>query len=200
MKLISDHFNFETNPTKKKSKGNSNNKRFRQSKATFNSSNYKKTTYEKRQKKGLYKQDSFDFLKLVANWKKVVGDFLGENTTPLKIQYKKLIILTNHPMMANELKFLEEELLNKIFRKYPALKPYIKKINYFNTMDSAKDKARQPLLEDIKNGAKETKNLKIHPYSPQYRILKSKAEDLFSHIEDEELRNNFIRLFIQSHY
>lgn len=148
--------------------------------------------------KGIYAKDSFDFLHLVRNWGEIVGENLSKNTSPLKIHFKSLIILTKHSIYSNELNFISRALLQKIFDKYPSLIGKINKIQFQTGSEYFKEKItnkEEQLLSDIE---KNNQRSLYHPMSPEYQRLKAEAEEYLGHIDDPELRESMIKLFIQA--
>lgn len=134
---------------------------------------------------------TFDFLDLIKKWPDVVGPKLAAVTSPLKIRHDSLFVITKHSSYSQELSFSSEMIKKEIFKHFPNLKPIIKKLAFqtqenFFEQKIAKEKELAALAP------------KLHPQSPQYKILKSEAERLFSDIEDKELKDSLISIFIQS--
>jgi Dna[CI] antecedent, DciA len=134
---------------------------------------------------------TFDFLELIKRWPDIIGPQMAKVTSPLKIRNDSLFIMTQHPSYSQNLSFLSEEIKDKTFKIFPQLRPMIKKL-VFQTQESF-FKERKVELEEMK-----AKVNKLHPQSPQYRILKAEADKLFSQIDDTELKNILTSLFIQS--
>lgn len=138
-------------------------------------------------------QESFDFLALIRAWKDIAGGKLSEHTIPLKNQNGTLIILSNHSAFANELSYMEIPLKKKIFEKFPALEKHILSIKFI--VDSTHfSKQYEQFVAPIEK----KKTQALHPYSPEFRKLKKEAEELFGHIEDQEIKEKMISLYIQS--
>ena len=158
---------------------------------TNNSPNTKRTV-QKMQWVG----ESFDFLSLIKAWNEIAGNKLSEHTIPLKNQNGTLIILSNHAAFANELSYMELPLKKKIFSKFPNLEKSIRSIKFI--VDSTHfDIQYKQFIEPIQNMEKRKTN-QLHPLSPQYRLLKKQAEEMFSTIEDQEMRSHFISIYIQT--
>lgn len=136
---------------------------------------------------------TFDFLELIKKWPKIVGEKMCQVTSPLKIKQDSLFIVTKHSIYSQELSFLSEEIKKEIFKVLPELKPVIKKLS-FQTQESF---FQQREIQ----GQKEALNAppKLHPQSPKYKLLKLEAERLFSGVDDPELKEVMISIFIQSH-
>ncbi|MBP9679956.1 MAG: DUF721 domain-containing protein [Bacteriovorax sp.] len=137
--------------------------------------------------------DSFDFLALIRAWKDIAGAKLSEHTIPLKNQNGVLIVLSNHSAFANELSFMELPLKKKIIAKFPTLEKSILSIKFI--VDSTHfSKQYQQFITPIEKKKAQT----LHPYSPEFRRLKKIAEELFNDLEDPEVKEKMISLYIQS--
>lgn len=145
-----------------------------------------------RQKLGLYSRqnDCFDFIHLVQSWEDIVGPMLASNTIPLKIQNGQLIVLTKHAIFSQELGFMTPIILKKITQRFPKFKNQAKKIKfvtsekYFNV--PIEKKSPTPKHSNIQ-----------HAFSPEYQRKKILANKAFSEIEDEELKDLLISLYLQ---
>lgn len=139
---------------------------------------------------------SFDFISLIKSWPKIAGEKLSEHTIPLKNQNGTLLILSNHSAFANELSYMEIPLKNKIFATFPSLQQSIQKIKFIvdTTHFNQQFLNFAAPLEKIK---KKNETL-LHPYSPEFRRLKKEAENLFSDIQEIEIKEQMISLYIQS--
>lgn len=133
---------------------------------------------------------TFDFLELIKKWPEIIGPALSHVTSPLKIKGDSLIIMSKHASYSQNISFLSEEIKQKIFALFPALKPVIKKLN-FQTQESF---FNQKKLEEEKKQAIP----KLHPQDPKFKILKTEAERLFEDVQDAELKEVLISIFIQS--
>lgn len=132
---------------------------------------------------------TFDFLELIKKWPEIIGN-LSTVTSPLKIKGDSLVIMSKHASYSQNISFLSEEIKQKIFVLFPELKPVIKKLN-FQTQESyfnqkAQEEAAKPQAP------------KLHPQSPQYKVLKAEADRLFGDIPDQELKELLISIFMQS--
>lgn len=138
--------------------------------------------------------ESFDFLALIRAWKEIAGAKLSEHTIPLKNQNGTLIILSNHSAFANELSFMELQLKKKIIEKFPNLEKSILSIKFIVDSTHFNQQYAQfaAPLEKQKGQA-------LHPYSPEYRKLKKEADELFVDLDDIELKEKMISLYIQSY-
>jgi len=133
---------------------------------------------------------TFDFLELVKKWPDIIGENLSRVTSPLKIIGDNLIIISKHSSYSQNISFLSEEIKQKIFKLFPELRSKIKKINFMT----------QESFFEEKSISSENKQLptKLHPQDPKYKILKIEAERVFSNVDDQELKNLLISIFIQS--
>lgn len=140
--------------------------------------------------------ESFDFLSLIKAWKEIAGDKLSQHTIPLKNQNGTLLVLSNHSAFANELSYMELPLKKKIFAKFPNLEKSILNIKFIVDSTHFTKQYNQFALptEKVK---KQNENL-LHPFSPEFRRLKKEAEEMFIEIEDPEIKERMISLYIQS--
>jgi hypothetical protein len=135
---------------------------------------------------------TFDFLDLIKKWPEIVGPKLAPVTSPLKIRQDSLFVITKHSVYSQELSFLAELIKVQIFKVFPHLKPVIKKL-VFQTQENYFDQKAE--REKEKTLAEPTR---LHVQSPQYKLRKMEAERLFADVEDPELREMMISIFIQS--
>lgn len=149
-----------------------------------------------------FAKDAFDFFTLIESWSEIVGPKMGKHTIPIKNVNKTLTILTNHPAYSSQLTFLEEEIKKKIFTLFPSLRGSIKKL-YFQTGTSFFEQKKEEISKAMSargnHSLKTDQNYrpKLHPQSPQFKALKSKAMQEFNDIEDEELKQKLISIYIQ---
>lgn len=139
-------------------------------------------------------EDVFDFLKFIKSWHLVVGQKFAEHTIPLKHQFKELTILSNHATISSELKFLENHLIEKITKLYPRLESKITTIRFINdTTHFAQLKKKLIYQENL------PLDNHLHDYSPEKKRLTKIAEKMFEDIDDIEVKEKFISLYIQNH-
>lgn len=141
--------------------------------------------------------DVFDFLSLIKQWPEIIGDRLSQHTTPLKLQYNGLTVITTHSAFSLQLGLMERQIIQKIENHFPNLKSKIKKI-IFQTNSVHFDKIRANQKIQTKERTK-TKNPKLHRYSPEYQQLEARAKELFDDIHDDSLREKMISIYIQGH-
>ena len=156
----------------------------------INSPNSDQNNYKKDK---AHLSDSFDFLALIRAWKEIAGAKLSEHTIPLKNQNGTLIILSNHSAFANELSYMELPLKKKIFEKFPNLEKSISSIKFIVDTTHFSRQYSQ-FIEPLEKKKEQI----LHPYSPEFRKLKKEAEEFFIDLEDLELKEKMISLYIQS--
>jgi hypothetical protein len=136
---------------------------------------------------------TFDFLDLIKKWPGIVGPKMAPVTSPLKLKQDSLFIITKHSIYSQELSFLSEVIKKEIFKVLPQLRPIINKLVF---------QTQEKFFEQQKK-AEEARKLtvqRIHPQSPQYKLLRLEAERLFKDIPDQELKEMMISIYIQSRY
>lgn len=143
----------------------------------------------------------FDFLELIERWEEIVGPKLAKVTIPLKNQSQTLTILTNHSAYSQALSYMEDTVKQKLFKIFPLLKTKVKKLN-FQVSTAHFDKTKADLEKranlNRRPEAEKKKRTTLHPQNPIYKKLKLRAEEEFSHIEDEEIRKSMISLYLQN--
>ncbi len=147
-------------------------------------------------------QEVFDFLRFVDQWQEMMDPSspLGKHTLPLKISKGTLFLLTAHPAFSQGMSFMEINIIESIAQKFPALKGKIRSLAYivdssaFNTEKAKLDFRKQ------KQRPENRQNNFPHRYSPEYKILKQKADELFADIEDLESKELLISLYIQANF
>ncbi|MBT4792695.1 MAG: DUF721 domain-containing protein [Halobacteriovoraceae bacterium] len=128
----------------------------------------------------------FSFIQLIKNWEEIVGKVMAQNTIPLKIKSSTLIISVKHSIFAQELGFLTPLILEKIKAYFPELEKQVNKIKFIQSNYTSHEFTKNKKLKALGPIAKKPK---MHPFSPEFLLKKSQAEDLFKDIEDEEVRN-----------
>ena len=142
----------------------------------------KKKRYWRSQKGYYTKSDGvFSFIHLMQKWPEIVGDFMAANTLPLKIKQKTLFISSKHSIFAQELGFLAPKIIEKINDAFPSFEGGIQRIKFVHNDFQA---VQQTHTKQTQAPSKP----KLHPHSPQYKILVKKADELIADIEDEDVR------------
>jgi hypothetical protein len=138
--------------------------------------------------------DSFDFLSLIRSWPEIAGAKLSEHTIPLKNQNGKLLILSNHSAFANELSFMELPLKKKIFDKFPGLSNSIFSLKFIVDTTHFQEHYKRFAMPEIES----KQQYSLHPHSPEFKNLKKEAQLFFEQIEDGELKEKMISIYIQT--
>lgn len=146
-------------------------------------------------KKPGFGQDSFDFLKLIEKWPEIVGPKLAQETTPLKNRYKTLTVLTRQPAFSQQISFMEELLKKKITQVFPSLLGKIDRINFQCNPQAFQDQIQR--VEKMGVTPSKPSAPVLHPFSPEYKQLKREADQLFSQVEDEQIKESLLNLYIQ---
>ncbi len=58
--------------------------------------------------------DVLKIFKISANWTKVMGDFIGKNSTPIKINNDQLVIAVSDNLWMNEFTMMKNEFLERL--------------------------------------------------------------------------------------
>lgn len=151
------------------------------------------STDYKRKEDALSFYQTFDFLSLLNKWPEIIGPQLAKVTSPLRIKHGALVIITIHPTYSHELSYMSDAIKNAIFKEFPQLRSIIQQISF----------QAMPQFFAQKNIIQQNEEFKIqqntlHPRSPQYQLLHAKASKMFEHIEDNELKEQLISIYIQS--
>jgi hypothetical protein len=142
-----------------------------------------------------YKQENFDFLKLIQKWPKIVGDKLAQETAPLKNRAKTLTVLTKHAAFSQQISFMEGPLRKKIISFFPALEGKIDRINFISNPTAFH--VEKEKVKKWHRGADDNKAPRLHPYSPEYKRLSREADEIFDDIEDEQMVQSLKSLYIE---
>lgn len=151
--------------------------------------------YERNYPSRASNNEVFDFIKLIRNWEHIVGSNLSKATSPLKIQNKTLVIITKHSAFAQQLKFMEQDILKKIFLTYPILEKGISKIAFKASQhfhEVQKENMEKAQVSDKKFDEKQ------HQFNPDYQNLRRQAAEEVSHIEDSEAKQLLEKIIIQA--
>lgn len=139
-------------------------------------------------------QASSDMIKLTQSWSLIVGEKLSLSTHPIRVSNKSLIIIVKHPEYAHHLSYLEKELLNKIWKRFPSLESKMQKINFRYSENFFQIKEGS-VAEKPKSSKPSTHGL--HKFSPQYKVLMKECENLYGEIKDKEIKESLTSLYIQ---
>lgn len=150
--------------------------------------------YQRRTKSSSQMQECFDFMSLIKRWPEIVGEKLASRTIPKNIYKNKLVVLTNHGAFSEQLSFMEDILLKKIFQKFPSLENKLTKITFI--YDSRQFDQQTEMITNVKTESDIKKVL--HPLSPEYKALRKKGLELLKDVDDENLKEQLISIYIQS--
>lgn len=141
---------------------------------------------EARKQRGFYTKTpaTFDFIFLIKCWEDIVGNLMGKNSLPLKIKYDTLYITTKHAVFSQEMGFLSQDIIKKIEDRFSSLEGKIKKIKFTNNEFLFEQKKALSITSEQENSNK----ARLHPFSPEYKRRSFMAEELFKHVEDEEVK------------
>lgn len=148
----------------------------------------------KRKNRGYYSRQNgcFDFIQLINSWEDIVGALLAKNSIPRKIHNGTLYIITKHPVFTQELTMMGPEIIKKISEHIPYLKDRLKKVKFTNA-DFSFEEFQKDKSSDDNNEKLSAAN---HPFSPHFKAKQQKANAMFDDIEDPELKEILIHLFI----
>ncbi|MCB9063437.1 MAG: DUF721 domain-containing protein [Halobacteriovoraceae bacterium] len=136
----------------------------------------------------------FDFFFLIERWDEIVGPRNAAHTLPLKNEFKTLVILCNHSVFAQQLALLEREILSQIYKKFPKLSKSINRLKF--QYNPAFFESRKALINKrIKK--KEIIPQRDHLFSPKRMSLEKQAKELFKDLEDDEVKESLISIYIQ---
>jgi hypothetical protein len=149
---------------------------------------------KKRAQMGRFTKSSatLDFIHLVKNWDKIVGPMLAQNTIPLRVKSGNLFILTKHAVFSQELSLMSQLIIDKVEELFPSFRGHIKKVR-FSTGDYSSEEFNN--MKD-KNNSNPPPNPKHHPFDPKYRMKKKQADALFSDIDDEEIKQLLVQVYL----
>lgn len=139
-----------------------------------------------------------DFVQLINTWENVVGTKLSEHTAPLKIKHRTLIVLTDHPAYSQELSFLGPQIIKKIITLLPEMKKLITNISF--QLNQQHFKTRKKQIELINEKRSTAQAITYHQFDPKVIALKKRADEMFQDIEDLEVKEHLISIFLQLNY
>jgi len=154
----------------------------------------------KSQSRSMQAGEVFDFLSMLKKWPEIVGPKLAEHTLPVKQSRGTLTVLTDHPGYGQELSFLQQPLIRKIEKFFPAIKGKITRLLFQDDPMFFKTKMEmmQKLSPKVSEPEKIQNAIKYHQHSPEYKAVKKEAESQFEHITDEEVKKSLVSIFIQT--
>ncbi len=93
---------------------------------------------------------------------------------------------------------MEETIKVKIVEHYPALRGKINSIKFQNNPRHFQEQVNSHASR-VKSKIDEDEVL-IHKQSPRYKELERKAKEVFSDLEEDEIKDQIISIYIQKHY
>jgi len=131
---------------------------------------------------------------LQKEWAKIVGDgFLSKHTVPIRIEETKLYIVTDHPSILEQAPFMKRIFHQKLDQEKKTRFFKIKNVSFILNIElflKQKSSIEKTYLQ-------KRNELSFHPFSPEYKSLKKKAEQEFRFLDDALLKEKLISLFIQ---
>ena len=149
---------------------------------------------EKNKTKSYQPKLGLEIGQIQKGWANIVGDgFLLKHTVPIRIDKNELHVVTDHPSLLEQSAFMKRILNQKFGQETKTRFFKIKNVNFiFNTKLFVQHKS---LVEKV--FAHKKRELSFHPFSPEYKSLKKKAEKEFQFLDDETLKKKLVSLFIQ---
>ncbi len=126
------------------------------------------------------------FLKLIQQWQSLVGDFVGSYTVPHRLKNTELHVATLHPTLAQELSFMEKDILLSILKHYPQWSKKIKTI-VFHYVPGFDVKAHIKSIE-TNRVIKPSKQAILAPNQPLTALQRKELLKDMPKFEDEELQ------------
>ena len=131
---------------------------------------------------------------LQKEWVKIVGDgFLSKHTIPIRIEKAELYVVTDNPSILEQAPFMKRIFHQKLDQEKKTRFFKIKNVNF--TLDIELFFKQKSSIE--KNFLRKKDSPTFHPFSPEYKSLKKKAELEFQFLDDPALKEKLISLFIQ---
>ncbi|MCA1933314.1 MAG: DUF721 domain-containing protein [Calditerrivibrio sp.] len=124
--------------------------------------------------KEIFESDNFNpsilqLIKLCSSWKKVMGDFIGENSSPVKLSDGLLVVAVEDSIWINEFSFMKKDFVDRL---HDFGYSYIKDIKFVINKNRKNVKVKRDLLEVTDE-------------------ILVKVEDISSVIKDANLRLRF---------
>src|SRR5690606_25295559 len=101
-----------------------------------------------------------------------------------------------HQVFSTELSYMAPVLLQRLQKEFPSLARHINKISFVNSERFFREKEEKDIREKRQKKS-------LHPFSPEYKMIKNRAEKLFEFENDEEadseLQEIFLKLFLDKY-
>ncbi len=137
-----------------------------------------------------------NFIELLLNWDQVAGEKLREVTLPQRIKNKTLTIVVSHPLYAQHLKLIEQDLIKKIEGIYPRFKNNIKELKFYYS-EAAFIESEEKVKQTLKYTKAKKVEYKFNKNDPKLEGKIAKANEIFSDIDDE-FKEVMLSLYLQS--
>ena len=131
---------------------------------------------------------------LQKEWVKIVGDgFLSKHTVPIRIEQTDLYVVTDNPSILEQAPFMKRIFRQKLGQEQKTHLFKIKNVNFI--LDAELFFKQKSSIGE--NFLQKNNKISIHPFSPEYKSLKKRAEQEFHFLDDPSLKEKLISLFIQ---
>lgn len=133
----------------------------------------------------------------LQHWSELVGPFVAEYCIPYRLVSNELYIAVNHPTMSQELGYLEQDLLLKIYQQIPALKKKIEKLKFITKLNFdfvAWKKTLEAEIPHPKNLAHQVEKQLFSPLQATHHLSSQTIVKLCAEIPDESLQEAFRKL------
>lgn len=122
----------------------------------------------------LFEENILKVFKIASNWAKIMGDFIGRNSVPIKINKNQLIVAVSDNLWMNEFSLMKSEFLERL-KEYGYV--YINDIRF--------------IVKDINK----KKDPIINEFIIDEEMLKL-ADEFSNAIKNEELRIKYKKAFL----
>lgn len=119
--------------------------------------------------------DVLKIFKISANWTKIMGDFIGKNSTPIKISNDQLIVAVADNLWMNEFTLMKNEFLERL-----------KDFGYVNIRD---------IRFVVKYLSKKSEPFNFEPVITNE--MQKLAKEVSKVIKNDELRSRYERAFLR---
>lgn len=145
-------------------------------------------------------QEVFDFLNFVDKWPELVGQPFGSHTLPQKLTHGTLYLVTSHPAFSQGVSFMEKGLIENITKGFPGLKGKIRQLSFIVNAQVFNQAKEAQQTRSIKQSPENRSKNMPHRHSPEFKICRQRAEEIFSDIEDQESKELLISIYIQANF
>tara|TARA_B100000029_G_scaffold495326_1_gene560171 strand:+ start:417 stop:932 length:516 start_codon:yes stop_codon:yes gene_type:complete len=136
---------------------------------------------------------TLDIVELQKKWPAIVGKgLLLNHTIPYKLLNGELHIVTNYRPLLNESYYMGKILKKKLEKENKNKKFITGTIFVF---DDALFTQQKEIIKRLYSKNKSKRY--FHPFSPEFKLLRKKANQEFSFIDDQEVKKQLVSLFMQ---